>query len=141
MLERSRARLERSWLFGGDAPALVTFDEMTIDPTATDPIAARWCDEVVGRHRRRPYLGRVDLFTADKPVWLGHDFEDPMMGWGPLVKGKIVTHRVPGDHLEMIKPPALDELAVKVRQALDEAADRVAARDGGRLSAASPVGT
>ena len=69
-------------------------------------------------YRHRPYPGTVDLFAAEKRDTLGRDFEDPKMGWGSLVKGEINVHRIIGEHLEIIRPPSVNELATQIRVCL-----------------------
>ena len=73
------------------------------------------------RYRHRPgyYAGRVDLFSANKPDDLGRDFNDSTMGWGSVVGGGIQLYQIPGEHLQIIKPPLVNDLALEVRKRLD----------------------
>ena len=64
------------------------------------------------------YSGDVTLFLATD---LTADY-DSADGWRELVRGKIETHQVPGNHLDMIKEPGVRVLAEKLKEALVQAA-------------------
>jgi amino acid adenylation domain-containing protein len=81
-----------------------------IDHSCWRDLKNRYCPSI--------YTGRVDLFAAERPDWIGSDFSDATMGWGKLVKGGLNVHRIQGQHLQMIKPPCVNELATKIRQCL-----------------------
>ena len=89
-------------------------------PPPAAPVETRSWANVLARYRHRPYCGRVDLFAAEKRDMLGLDVNDPTMGWGSVVKGEIKVHRITGDHLEIIRPPAVNELASQIRACLTD---------------------
>ena len=64
------------------------------------------------------YSGDVTLFLATD-LTADYDSKD---GWRELVKGRIDTHEIPGNHLNIIKEPGVRSLAEKLRAALDQAA-------------------
>lgn len=66
----------------------------------------------------RVYSGDVELFIASD---LTSDY-DLLDGWRELVRGRIRTHEISGDHLNIIKEPQVGEVAAKLRLMLDEAA-------------------
>lgn len=51
-----------------------------------------------------PYEGDVTIFAAATRVV--EPYEDPYLGWRPLVKGKIEVQTIPGDHITMGDEPA-----------------------------------
>lgn len=62
------------------------------------------------------YAGDVMLFLATD-LTADYDSKD---GWRELVKGKIETHEVPGNHLNIIKEPGVRTLAEKLRSKIDQ---------------------
>jgi aspartate racemase len=65
------------------------------------------------------YSGDLTLFLATD-LTADYDSKD---GWRELVKGRIETHEIPGNHLNIIKEPGVRMLAEKLRAALDQAAE------------------
>jgi len=63
------------------------------------------------------YSGDVTLFLATD-LTADYDSQD---GWRELVKGRIHTHEVPGNHLNIIKEPGVRVLAEKLRVAIAQA--------------------
>jgi aspartate racemase len=63
------------------------------------------------------YPGDVTLFLATD-LTADYDSKD---GWRELVKGRIDTHEIPGNHLNIIKEPGVRTLAEKMRIALNQA--------------------
>lgn len=60
----------------------------------------------------KPYLGAAVLFrTAESP--------DSEPEWKPWVTGSLVTHVLPGSHLDMMEEPAVVDTAALVRSHLD----------------------
>ena len=90
-----------------------------VQPTPNGPIAGHVWHDVHHRHRFKAYGGEVNLFAANKPDWLGTDFSDPTMGWASVVRGGVKLHRIPGHHVEIVKLPWANDLAVKIRNCLD----------------------
>jgi hypothetical protein len=43
--------------------------------------------------------------------------------WGVLIPGGVVIHEIPGHHLELFRPPALDGLIAALRAIVDVACD------------------
>ena len=86
--------------------------------TADQQPVHTWSD-LHSRYTPGPYDGDVDLFSANKPNWIGSNFEDPTMGWGSLVRGTVVLHRIPGNHLDIIRLPWAHHLAVEIRKCLN----------------------
>ena len=115
-IDRSRAILDRL----GRLFATITKGNHKVQTQQprTDRTSYPW-EEVKERYRHRAYPGRVDLFAANKPDWLGTDLDDPKMGWGSVVEGEIKLHPIPGNHLEIIKLPWANHLAVEIRKCLD----------------------
>lgn len=67
-------------------------------------------------YKPRSYDGRVTLFTArERPIDLdlGND-----LGWGQYAPGGVEVHQVPGDHLSLLKEPAVGILAEQLRACL-----------------------
>jgi len=62
------------------------------------------------------YAGDVTLFLATD-LTADYDSKD---GWRELVKGRIETHEVPGNHLNIIKEPGVRTLAEKLRATIDQ---------------------
>ncbi len=65
------------------------------------------------------YSGDLTLFLATD-LTADYDSKD---GWRELVKGRIETHEIPGNHLNIIKEPGVHMLAEKLRAALDQVAE------------------
>src|ERR1043166_7024900 len=65
------------------------------------------------------YAVDVTLFLATD-LTADYDSKD---GWRELVKGRIDTHEIPGNHLNIIKEPGVRVLAEKLHAALDQAAE------------------
>jgi len=62
------------------------------------------------------YNGDLTLFLATD-LTADYDSKD---GWRELVKGRIDTYEIPGNHLNIIKEPSVGTLAEKLRAALDQ---------------------
>jgi thioesterase domain-containing protein/acyl carrier protein len=66
------------------------------------------------------YTGRLTLFKASTaPDWVGADFSDPCLGWGPLAD--VEVRPVPGDHLNLLNEPHVKALAASLRECLVKA--------------------
>jgi aspartate racemase len=64
----------------------------------------------------------VLFLTADTPPdWPATVFDDPLMGWGPILRGRISQCGVPGEHLSIFSPEHINALAARVRSALTQA--------------------
>jgi thioesterase domain-containing protein len=63
------------------------------------------------------YSGDLTLFLATD-LTADYDSKD---GWRELVKGRIDTHEIPGNHLNIIKEPGVRMLAEKLHTAIEQA--------------------
>lgn len=65
------------------------------------------------------YAGRLTLFRASVvPKWVGTDFSDPYLGWGPLTAGGMEVRPVSGDHLSLLDEPHVGSLAASLKACL-----------------------
>ena len=66
----------------------------------------------------KPYSGRVILFRAkEQPPGF---YQDPKLGWGRLVLGRLDVHEIPGLHWTIVREPNVQVLAEKLRACLDK---------------------
>lgn len=74
-------------------------------------------------HYRPLPLGLDVLFlTADTPPeWPTASFDDPLMGWGNVLRGCISQCAIPGTHLTVFAPQNLPVMAARIRSALERA--------------------
>ena len=64
----------------------------------------------------------VLFLTAETPPdWPATVFDDPLMGWGPALRGRISQCGVPGAHLSIFAPENVTVLADHLRNALAQA--------------------
>ncbi|MEI8197445.1 MAG: alpha/beta fold hydrolase, partial [Phycisphaerae bacterium] len=88
-------------------------------------LTIRGMNDALHDYRPQPYCGSIAIFQAgDTPDWIGNSFEDPNMGWTPLIQGQINSYRVPGDHLEIVRTPGVRVLAAHLRQTITQAWQR-----------------
>lgn len=68
-------------------------------------------------------LGVDVLFlTADTPPeWPTASFDDPLLGWGNMLRGRISQCSIPGAHLSVFAPRNLPVLATRIREGLARA--------------------
>jgi thioesterase domain-containing protein len=72
------------------------------------------------------YSGTMTLFLSSEVA--PGDFraqdrvlrDDPILGWGELVKGTVETRLVPGDHISMLTPPHVQVLADKLAYCIEQ---------------------
>jgi thioesterase domain-containing protein len=74
------------------------------------------------RYEALPYCGRVTLFRATIPLSFVEMPGDKQLGWGPLAKGGVDVHEIPGTHLEIMREPNVAIVARELSRCL--AADR-----------------
>ncbi len=77
--------------------------------------------EAAEAYRPAPYPGRIALFRAREPRLpeIAELVErDPTYGWQAYTPWPVEIHPVPGDHLSMMKPPHVRELARLLRNVL-----------------------
>ncbi|PYS61631.1 MAG: non-ribosomal peptide synthetase [Acidobacteria bacterium] len=67
----------------------------------------------------RTYAGNVTLFLASD-LTSDYDLHD---GWCELVHGEIESHEIPGNHINIIKPPHVSALAEELSACLDKTID------------------
>jgi thioesterase domain-containing protein len=67
----------------------------------------------------RTYPNRITLFRTYESFVKGR--QDPTMGWSKIATGGVEVHRVPGDHLTVMRKPHVQVLAQKLRACLDGA--------------------
>jgi acyl transferase domain-containing protein/thioesterase domain-containing protein/2-polyprenyl-3-methyl-5-hydroxy-6-metoxy-1,4-benzoquinol methylase/acyl carrier protein len=68
-------------------------------------------------YRPEAYPHGVTVFQATS---LGHKYDaDPSMGWRVLAAGGVESHKIPGEHLELLRPPNVQVLAAKLNESID----------------------
>jgi thioesterase domain-containing protein len=67
----------------------------------------------IERYTPQPYSGRLHLFRAEASHF--DDPTDPTLGWGALAEGGVELHRLPGSHWAIVRPPAVEALAVALQ--------------------------
>jgi FkbH-like protein len=75
--------------------------------------------EAQRRFTPQVYDGDVTLFRAAEPFV--EPYQDRFLGWGPVVRGRIDTHVVPGDHSAMTEEPFVRVLAHQLNESLRQA--------------------
>jgi thioesterase domain-containing protein len=65
------------------------------------------------------YEGPVDWFRAGATR-----AQEPQEGWAGLAAGGLTVHPVPGDHHSILRPPHVDELAQRLRAAIEHSDPR-----------------
>ncbi len=73
----------------------------------------------VRAYRPEPVGCDVVLFRAQQGD--GDHVDDPTMGWGPLIKGRLVIRRVGGTHFTMLYEPFVSEVASALTGLIDGA--------------------
>jgi hypothetical protein len=78
-------------------------------------------DEIYARYVPAP-LGVDVLFltAATPPDWPATAFDDPLMGWGDVLRGRIMQAQTPGAHVEIFAPGNVEVLAHHLRVAIAE---------------------
>ena len=94
-------------------------DTPEMSPTVRRVVSA--LDEIYMRYVPAP-LGVDVLFlsAASPPDWPATAFDDPLMGWGSVLRGRIMQAQTPGSHLEIFQPGNVDVLAHHLRVAIAE---------------------
>lgn len=96
------------------------------DPTQPAPPHLQRVDAALYEaydHYRLTGLNVDVLFlTADSPPdWPTIKFDDPLMGWGPALRGRISQCSIPGAHLSIFSPENVPVLAERVRAGIAQA--------------------
>jgi aspartate racemase len=55
------------------------------------------------------------------PDWPPMKFDDPLLGWGPVMRGRIIQCQTPGSHLSMFDPGNVEVLVQHLRAGLAQA--------------------
>jgi aspartate racemase len=87
-------------------------------------------DEILAHYRPSMFPGTFDLFATADLTSRARDH------WRNLAMGELVVHDVPGNHSTLTESPSVDDLAVSLMGAIDEA-ER--AGDGERLVGDGPL--
>ena len=104
-----------------------------VDEAPAEPVAPhlRHVDaalyEAYNHYQPSPQCVDVLFLTADTPPdWPTANFDDPLMGWGPSLRGRISQCSVPGAHLSIFAPENVPVLVERIQTALraSERADR-----------------
>ena len=70
-------------------------------------------------YRPEAYPYGVTVFQATS---LGGKYDaDPSMGWRVLAAGGVEVHKIPGEHLELLRPPHVQVLAAKINECITRA--------------------
>ncbi|MEP7125270.1 MAG: thioesterase domain-containing protein, partial [Byssovorax sp.] len=70
-------------------------------------------------YRPEAYPHGVTVFQATS---LGGKYDaDPSMGWRVLAAGGVEVHKIPGEHLELLRPPHVRVLAAKLNDCISRA--------------------
>jgi len=69
-------------------------------------------------YRPQPYAGDAVLFRAGDRVARMEKGEDPALGWGELIRGRVTIVDLPGDHYSILRGGAAQRLADRLLQAL-----------------------
>lgn len=82
--------------------------------------AAMW--EAYRNYKPLPLNADVLFLTADTPPeWPTVSFDDPLRGWGDILRGRISQCSIPGTHLSVFAPQNLPVLAARLRSGLARA--------------------
>jgi thioesterase domain-containing protein len=97
-----------------------------VDPKEVVPEQVRRLDAALYesyRHYHPMPIGVDVLFlTADTPPeYPTASFDDPLMGWGNVLRGRVSQCDIPGAHLSVFAPQNLPVLAARIRSGLARA--------------------
>jgi thioesterase domain-containing protein len=97
-----------------------------------DPIVRRVESALAEAHLHyTPTPSSVDvLFLSpeselDRPA---QKYDDPMLGWGPVMRGRIIQCQTPGSHLSMFTPGNVETLVQHLRAGLAQAERALSSR-------------
>ena len=90
-----------------------------------DPVERRVCNALAEAYQHyTPTPLSVDvlfLSAESKPDWPVQKYDDPMLGWGPVMRGRIIQCQTPGSHLSMFSPGNVEVLVQHLRAGLAQA--------------------
>jgi thioesterase domain-containing protein len=97
-----------------------------VDPKEVVPAQVKKLDAALWEAYRnyRPLPLNVDVLflTADTPPeWPTVSFDDPLRGWGDILRGRISQCSIPGTHLSVFAPQNLPVFAARIRGGLARA--------------------
>ncbi len=76
-------------------------------------------EKAIVNYKAKPYFGTVAIFRANnQPLGV---YPDPSLGWGELIKGKLILEEFPGHHLNTFIEPSVKDLAKKMNEAISKA--------------------
>jgi thioesterase domain-containing protein len=102
-----------------------TADALPGSTAAATATTSRKILEMLRDYRPQPYRGSITILKAGTtPDWIGTSFDDPNMGWTPLIQGQIHACLVSGTHLEIVRKPGVQVLATQLRQTIHQAWQR-----------------
>ncbi|HKU42205.1 MAG TPA: alpha/beta fold hydrolase [Polyangiales bacterium] len=79
-------------------------------------------DEAYLNYRPTPLAVDALVLSCDVPPDLpGFKFDDPLLGWGPVLLGHIIQCQTPGTHFDLFSPSNLEVLAQHVRAGIAHA--------------------
>jgi thioesterase domain-containing protein len=73
----------------------------------------------LARYAPAPYEGRVTLFRVRGGNGL-FTTQEPEKGWRQLARGGLDVVVVPGDHVSLMRPPAVERLAAEIRARIQD---------------------
>jgi long-chain acyl-CoA synthetase len=65
-------------------------------------------------HHPRPYDGKIILFRGDEK-FPEHYQVDPLLGWGEVARGELVVEEIACVHSDIPRPPAINQIAARLR--------------------------
>ncbi len=65
------------------------------------------------------YSNRITLLRTNEQATIAH--QNPTMGWNDLAMGGVEVHRVPGNHLTMLRKPHIHVLTKQLRVCIEKA--------------------
>jgi amino acid adenylation domain-containing protein len=77
--------------------------------------------EALLRYVPEQYDGEITLFETGEGA--PKVSSEPVVGWPSLTNGRVAVHRMPGNHLTMLRLPHVERVAVKLQECLHLKAD------------------
>jgi thioesterase domain-containing protein/acyl carrier protein len=74
--------------------------------------------EIACRYRQPGHRVPMDLFVSEGSA---ADAQADLLGWDEIHRGTLTVHRLAGDHLAMLKPPGVEQLAQSMLESLHKA--------------------
>jgi amino acid adenylation domain-containing protein len=73
--------------------------------------------EATLRYAPPPFAGRLVLLRTAASMGTRH--RDEPLGWSPLVEGGVEVHRMPGNHMSLLREPHVDAVAARLLACLE----------------------